>query len=97
MHDPWIESKSSFINWILENLGHKPDRKISLDRINNELGYVPLQGDSKIQLRWATPKQQALNKSFDPHHLDGWTWTDECGWQQSGNLLLPKGANSNQL
>ena len=37
-----------------------------------------------------------LNNTYDPHRLDGWTWTDEYGWQQSGNLLLPKGASSHQ-
>ncbi|MDB4639047.1 hypothetical protein OAE83_00955 [bacterium] len=61
MYAPWISSFTSFAIWINDNLGNKPRGK-SLDRINNELGYLPHQDDGSPQLRWATDKQQRENQ-----------------------------------
>ena len=46
---------TAFSAWVEENLGPKPD-KWSLDRIDNNIGYLP------GNLRWATRSTQASNR-----------------------------------
>ena len=54
MYKPWLNNYVLFKNWILTNLGERPEG-YSLDRINNDRGYMP------NNLRWATKKQQVNN------------------------------------
>ncbi len=49
------ETAGETAQWIIEHLGEKPPGK-SLDRIDNDGHYEP------GNLRWATPKEQALNQ-----------------------------------
>lgn len=42
--------------WVLENLGPRPSKKHSMDRIDNDAHYEP------GNLRWATRQEQARNK-----------------------------------
>lgn len=49
----WRESFSNF----LSDMGRRPSPKHSLDRIDNNKGYFPQ------NCRWATPQEQARNKS----------------------------------
>lgn len=49
-------SRRAFAEWVLDNLGPKPDHAYSLDRIDNNRGYEP------GNLRWATRSEQARNK-----------------------------------
>jgi hypothetical protein len=52
VHPEWVESFEKFY----EHIGPRPNGT-TLDRINGKLGYIP------NNVRWATLKQQARNKS----------------------------------
>jgi len=54
-HGEWADDFTKFFNWVETNLGERPDG-MSLDRIDNALGYEP------GNLRWATAQQQAQNR-----------------------------------
>ena len=49
------EWRNSYETFLLD-MGRKPDRKLSLDRIDNDKNYGP------ENCRWATAKQQAANR-----------------------------------
>lgn len=51
IHRPWI---NSFVRF-LKHVGRRPTKSHSIDRIKNDVGYVP------GNLRWATRKQQQRN------------------------------------
>lgn len=56
IYDDWATSFTAFENYITSTIGPRPSRTYSLDRINNDDGYVP------GNLRWATPAMQNTNK-----------------------------------
>jgi hypothetical protein len=56
MFEEWVDDFYAFYNWIMENIGIRPSNKHSLDRIDNNCGYIP------GNLRWATNKEQSNNK-----------------------------------
>lgn len=55
LHPVWAASYAHFRQDIDRAIGPKPSRLYSLDRINNDSGYVP------GNLRWATPAEQNRN------------------------------------
>lgn len=52
----WIDNPEKFINWIIKNLGERPSKEYTLDRIENNGHYEP------GNLRWATKLEQRLNR-----------------------------------
>lgn len=62
--DAWRKDYVAFATWIRENIGERPSDRYSLDRKDNDGHYEP------GNLRWATAKQQALNRR-------SWTWADD--------------------
>ena len=55
MYEPWIKDRQLFKQWILENLGHRPEG-YSIDRINVDGNYEP------DNLRWADKATQNKNR-----------------------------------
>lgn len=56
IHPAWAHSFQEFAEYIRTNLGPRPERH-SLDRIDNNRGYVP------GNIRWASHKTQANNRA----------------------------------
>lgn len=50
MFEEWIHDFKAFYDYITDNLGEKPTSRHSLDRIKNELGYMP------GNIKWSNPK-----------------------------------------
>lgn len=57
VYEGWKNSFDEYYNWIKENLGERPSKKYSLDRINNDGSYEP------GNLRWADKSTQGQNSS----------------------------------
>jgi hypothetical protein len=55
MYKPWIKDRQLFKQWILDNLGHRPEG-YSIDRINVNGNYEP------NNLRWADKATQLQNR-----------------------------------
>lgn len=55
VYEPWINDYQLFKQWIIENLGHRPEG-YSLDRIDNDGDYTP------DNLRWADQTTQVNNR-----------------------------------
>lgn len=55
MYEPWRTDAQAFIDWVLTNIGPRPDG-MSIDRIDNNGNYGP------GNLRWATQADQNNNK-----------------------------------
>lgn len=45
----------------LEFVGARPSPQHTIDRVNNDIGYMP-HWDGKVQVRWATPTEQRANQ-----------------------------------
>lgn len=58
VHPDW-HSPEVFVRAVLEDLGERPAKR-TLDRIDNEAGYVP------GNIRWADPVTQSRNRSWAP-------------------------------
>lgn len=56
MWGDWVTDFKAFASYIEKELGPRPSKNHTLDRIDNNEGYGP------GNLRWATKKQQNLNK-----------------------------------
>jgi hypothetical protein len=59
MHEQWLTDPRPFVEWVLANLGERPEGH-SLDRIDNDGNYEP------GNLRWGTRSQQQTNQRKKP-------------------------------
>jgi len=76
----WLKSFENFF----EDMGEKPEKRLTVDRIDNDLGYF------KENCRWGTPRQQSGNRSTN-HWLEYKgrkmileDWAIELGTDKSG-------------
>lgn len=67
MCDEW---RNSFVSFY-KDMGKRPTRKHSIDRIDNKLGY------NKLNCRWATPMEQVMNRRILHECTRGHPWTTE--------------------
>ena len=74
--DRWINSFENF----LADMGEKPSRKHSIDRINNSLGYFP------ENCRWATQKQQCRNQSTNRYFFHEGENLTLAEWSERKNI-----------
>lgn len=56
MKKSWRNSFETFYKELIAEIGERPDELLTLDRINNSVGYFPR------NLRWATRSQQCFNR-----------------------------------
>jgi hypothetical protein len=56
MHPPWADNFMTFARELESEIGRRPSLKHSLDRVDNDSGYVP------GNLRWATAQEQSGNR-----------------------------------
>jgi hypothetical protein len=56
VYGPWRDKPDLMIKWLMKNLGNRPSKRHSLDRIDNDKGYQP------GNLRWSTKTDQARNR-----------------------------------
>lgn len=56
LHTPWLEDSDIFVQYLLDNLGKRPSKTHSLDRIDSTKNYEP------GNLRWASKAVQAQNR-----------------------------------
>lgn len=64
LHPEWRESYNVFEEYLETHLGPKPDPSYSIDRIDNNKGYVP------GNLRWATKREQTINRRLNREYRD---------------------------
>lgn len=69
VYGPWLEDYRAFSEYVLSNLGDRPSKSHSLDRIDNDGNYEP------GNLRWATRSEQVRNsrprmRKKNPIYLD---------------------------
>lgn len=57
LYEEWKTNSTAFIEYILTEVGERPSKKHSIDRIVNAKGYVP------GNLRWLTSREQNRNKT----------------------------------
>ena len=76
--DSWLESFNNFF----DDMGYKPNRRYSIDRINNDGDYTP------SNCRWAKKKIQARNKrnnhilSYNGESHPITEWEEKLGFKQ---------------
>jgi hypothetical protein len=56
MFEHWVNNPEAFVAYVMRELGDRPAPGFSIDRINNNAGYVP------GNIRWATRVEQQNNK-----------------------------------
>jgi hypothetical protein len=56
VHEPWRESFKAFYDYIIKNIGERPDNTYTLDRKDNDGNYEP------GNIKWSSPSEQNKNR-----------------------------------
>ena len=85
IHDSWIHDFRAFETYVSQELGLRPSKNHSLDRINNDGHYEP------GNLRWATFSEQVNNRR-DPRSKSGHKFISHTKLG-TFNVAIPVGKN----
>lgn len=72
MEDEWKTNFGAFALWVQNNLGPRPGKGWSIDRIDANYGYHPTKPDGSYQLRWATSEMQNNNRRSFKRNWGTW-------------------------
>ena len=61
MHPEWVSDFGAFAEFVSTQLGERPAGK-SIDRVENDLGYLPYQPNGELQLCWSDREEQNNNR-----------------------------------
>jgi hypothetical protein len=85
MYEDWKHNFESFYTYLTESIGLHPGGDYSIERINNDIGYFP------GNLRWATRKEQALNRKIRSDNVSGYRGVSKQQYGYISRIVIDSG------